>query len=102
MDNTFGLHSNARFAHEHNTVAWDLYEIHAAVPIEFVPMKLPRTLLPEVAGPLISTPCEPLPEITLPAPGSAPPTTFDVASELIVTPSVVFGSGFAPTASVPM
>src|SRR6476469_2020691 len=46
-----------------------------AVPLELVPIRLQRTTLPVAPAPAISIQLPPrLPEITLPAPATAPPT----------------------------
>ena len=64
-------------------------------------MRLPRTTFPEVAAPSTFTPFQALPEITLPAPESAP-TVLPVAPSTMSTPCWPFGTLALPFASVPM
>src|SRR5207247_82361 len=75
------------------------------VPAGPVPMKLPAIKLfdapePLRRMPLRYRPVRPLPEITLPAPGSDPPTRLPYDS--IEMPSNEFGTALVPAAPRPM
>ncbi len=49
------------------------------MPVESVPMRSPATTLPVVPLSVMYTPLEPLPEMTLPAPGTVPPMMLPLA-----------------------
>src|SRR5258708_4561642 len=69
------------------------------VPDAFVPIRLPRIRLP-LDVPRISIPLPPLPEITFPAPATAPPMTFGPASVMLIPR--VLGSATVPVRATPM
>ena len=74
----------------------------AAVPVAFVPIRLPCTRLPLVAGSVMKMPKEPFPEITLPAPTATPPTVLLRAWLVMRMPLCWFGNAPVPSMFVPM
>ena len=72
-----------------------------AVPAAFSPITLPATIAPDTVT-STRTPSDPLPEIRLPAPGSAPPIC--VSDDVLVscTPKPVLGAATSPAALVPI
>ena len=73
-----------------------------AVPAALVPILFPCTTLPLVPGSRISTPLPPLPEITLPAPATAPPIVLFEPPAYTRMPWPALGRGAPPVSSVPM
>src|SRR5665213_3668164 len=78
----------------------------AAKPVKLVPIRLPRTLLPDEPVE-ICIPSSPFPEMTLPAPATDPPMTLPVAAApplraVMTTPFWVLPIAVLPLISVPM
>src|SRR5262245_12192602 len=72
----------------------------SAAPDAFVPMKFPWTLFDVAPAPAMSTPYHALPDRTLAAPDTVPPTVLPGA--LRATPENVYGSALVPAATTPM
>ena len=72
------------------------------VPVTSVPMRLPCTLFPVVPAEWITTPQTLCPEITLPAPAAAPPTTLPLAPPEMLIPVPALPRTAVPVTSVPM